>query len=63
MVKVEEKENKEFYVCEICGFHYADGSSSLATGKELAEKCEAWCKEHQSCNLEIIQYAEEGKNE
>lgn len=25
--------------------------------KEWAEKCEAWCKEHQSCNLEIIAHA------
>jgi rubrerythrin len=63
MVKVEQKEDpstelgtsKELYVCEKCGFHYA--------GKEWAEKCEAWCKEHPSCNLEIIQYAEEGKHE
>lgn len=30
----------------ICGFRYEE--------KEWAEKCEAWCKEHKSCNLEII---------
>lgn len=27
------------------------------TEKEWAEKCEAWCKEHKSCNIEIISHA------
>jgi predicted ATP-dependent serine protease len=45
MVKVIQKENKELYQCEECGFHYAD--------KAWAEKCEAWCREHKSCNIEI----------
>ncbi len=39
--------------CDICGFHYKE--------KEWAEKCEAWCKEHHSCNLEITEHAEENK--
>ncbi|GAI69001.1 unnamed protein product, partial [marine sediment metagenome] len=25
--------------------------------KELAEKCQQWCEEHNSCNLEITKYA------
>ncbi len=25
--------------------------------EELAKKCEAWCVEHHSCNLDIIKYA------
>jgi len=25
--------------------------------KEWAEKCEAWCKEHKSCNLKITKHA------
>ena len=45
MVKVIQKENKELYQCEECGFHYED--------KAQTEKCEAWCREHHSCNLEI----------
>jgi len=61
MVKVIQKDNKELYRCEECGFHYADGSTSLTTGKELAEKCEAWCREHKSCNIEITAHAEENK--
>jgi len=50
IVRTTQKENKELYQCEKCGFHYAD--------KEWAEKCEAWCKEHHSCNLEITAHAE-----
>lgn len=49
MTKVIQKEDKELYRCEKCGFQYAD--------KAWAEKCEAWCREHQSCNLEITAHA------
>ena len=53
MVKVIQQKNKELYQCEECGFHYED--------RGFAEKCEAWCKEHKSCNLEITAHAEENK--
>ncbi len=46
MTKAITQQNKALYRCEECGFRYA--------GKEWAEKCEAWCKKHQSCNIEII---------
>lgn len=46
MVKIIQKQSKKLYQCDECGFKYAE--------KEWAEKCEAWCKEHQSCNIEII---------
>ena len=49
MVKTIKKEGTEIYQCEECGFMYAE--------KTWAEKCEAWCKEHKSCNLDIIQHA------
>lgn len=49
MVKINPQQNKEVYQCEECGFQYAE--------KEWAEKCETWCKEHHSCNLEIISHA------
>lgn len=45
MVKLVEKENKKYFVCEECGFVYDD--------EELAQKCQEWCARHQSCNLEI----------
>ena len=49
MPKVITQNNKTYYQCEECGFKYEE--------KEWAEKCEVWCKEHQSCNLEIIEHA------
>lgn len=48
------KEN-ESYRCPKCGLEYAE--------KEWAEKCGAWCEEHKTCNLEIIEHAvERSKN-
>lgn len=47
MVQHDEKANS--YQCEECGLHYAS--------RETAERCEAWCREHKSCNLEIIREA------
>ena len=45
----DEKTNTTFYQCGECGLLYDE--------REWAEKCEAWCAEHQSCNLEIISHA------
>ena len=53
MVKILIEEDKKLYQCEECGFHYES--------KEWAEKCQAWCKEHKSCNLEIIDRALENR--
>lgn len=44
-----KKNANQRYQCEECGLWYADA--------ELAAKCEAWCAEHKSCNLEIIKFA------
>ena len=49
MVKKIKKENKIYYLCEACKFFYKK--------KEIAEKCQKWCEEHNSCNLEIIKHA------
>lgn len=40
---------KTEYQCPECGCEYKE--------KELAKKCEVWCKEHNSCNVEITKYA------
>jgi len=48
MVKEVKKNDKPLYVCEECGFGYEE--------KEWAEKCQLWCQQHHSCNLEIIQH-------
>jgi hypothetical protein len=45
-MKIIEKENRKYYQCEECGHIYET--------EELANKCEEWCKEHRSCNLEIV---------
>lgn len=49
MVKITYDNNRQLYECSKCGFKYAD--------KEWAEKCEQWCREHRSCNMEITKYA------
>jgi hypothetical protein len=49
MVSETEKGGKRFFQCEECNFLYAE--------KGLAERCEAWCKKHHSCNIEITRQA------
>ena len=49
MVKEETKKGKNYFVCEECGFYYET--------EDLAQKCEAFCKEHNSCSLEITKHA------
>ena len=36
------------YQCQECGLFYKT--------KELALECEKWCREHKSCNIEIIKH-------
>ena len=45
-------EGRRLHRCQECGFHYED--------RGWKEKCEVWCREHHSCNLEITAHAEEG---
>ena len=45
------EDDKRHHQCSECGLHYED--------KKYAEECEAWCKAHQSCNLEITSHAVE----
>ena len=42
---------KKLHRCPECGLEYEE--------KEWADKCEAWCKEHKSCNIEITKHAVE----
>lgn len=53
MTEEKIKNNQTLYQCKECGFHYED--------KDIAEKCEAWCREHKTCNVEITKHAEENK--
>ena len=51
MVRAEIAKGKTFFYCEECGLAYLD--------KSTGEKCQAWCSEHKSCNIEIIANAVE----
>ena len=45
--------NKTYYKCRICKLKYRK--------KEFADKCERWCRENNSCNLEITKHSIELK--
>ncbi len=45
--------SERLYECKECGMHYRDAA--------LAKRCEAWCRAHRSCNLEIVKYAVENE--
>jgi len=48
---VEEKiiEGKKYFICEGCSLVYKD--------KEWAVKCQDWCRETQTCSIEITKHA------
>ncbi len=48
MVKELTKGGVTFYLCEACDLAYKE--------KEWAQKCQEWCEQHHSCNLEITQH-------
>jgi len=43
------KEVNSKFQCEECELFFKD--------KEWAEKCEKWCSENKSCNLDIMKHA------
>lgn len=47
----QKREEVKLYSCKECGLHYRE--------KTWAYKCEEWCKEHHSCNIEITAHAEQ----
>lgn len=49
MVREDRFEGREAYRCGECGFHYARQAQ--------AERCEAFCREHDACSTAIIQDA------
>ena len=50
---MKNDKQQKLYECPECHLKYKD--------KEWAVKCEAWCKEYKSCNLDIIKHAKIGK--
>jgi hypothetical protein len=49
MVKPYVHEGREIYLCEVCGYGYEE--------RAVAERCEAFCTEHNACSLEITKDA------
>ncbi|MBI2046825.1 hypothetical protein HYT26_01520 [Candidatus Pacearchaeota archaeon] len=54
MLKTIKKKNSAPYTCKICKLSYKD--------KRWADKCEAWCRNSKSCNLEITKHAIKSRN-
>jgi hypothetical protein len=49
MVKETKKDGVVYNICEACGFKYKE--------EKYAQKCEEWCKEHNSCNMDITHHS------
>lgn len=47
------KPAKKLYQCKVCGLHYES--------KELAKRCDEFCREHHACGLDIIKHSVEEK--
>jgi len=41
----DEEDSAKLYQCSICKLHF--------TSKEVAVQCDDWCKNNNSCNMEI----------
>ena len=48
-------QEKKVYRCDSCDMLYKD--------KKTAEKCEAWCSKHHSCNLAVINHSLNNKGD
>lgn len=51
--KQKTMNNEQLSKCVECGLHYRD--------KKLAEQCEAFCKKHMACSMEIAPQAVENE--
>jgi hypothetical protein len=49
MVKKEQFEGEEAFLCEECGFHYKE--------KSMAEECEEHCRDYDACDTRIVENA------
>jgi len=53
MAREIKKKGKKYFQCPVCSFYYKTN--------DLAQKCENFCKKHNSCSLEITKHAVEIK--
>lgn len=49
MVRKVKLDEREVYICEVCGFGYED--------EKIAETCQRHCLTHKACSLEITSKA------
>ena len=49
MVKEIEKSGKKYFECKECSLIYQD--------KNIAKKCEDFCKKNHACSIEITKHA------
>lgn len=49
MVMCIKTNSRNYFKCEECGLLY--------NVKAIAEKCQKWCAEYKSCNLDIIRHS------
>jgi len=49
MVTEKTKDGKTLYLCDLCGLGYLN--------KEIAQKCEEWCRKTGTCSIEITEKA------
>ena len=49
MMKGRGHKKSGLYECKECGLLYEE--------EEWVDKCEAWCREHKTCNVEIMKHA------
>lgn len=49
MVKKINRDEKDIFICEVCGFGYVD--------KETAQDCEDFCSTNDMCSIEITKKA------
>ena len=49
MQMTKNTKREHYFICPECNFSYKE--------KEWAGKCEKWCKEQHSCNIEITKHA------
>jgi hypothetical protein len=47
--RIMVKKTKDLFQCQECRMLFRE--------KAWAEKCEAWCAKHHTCNIEIIKHA------
>ncbi|MBI4160798.1 MAG: hypothetical protein HY506_02725 [Candidatus Yanofskybacteria bacterium] len=49
VMKIADKKERKPFQCPECGLNYK--------GRGWAEKCENWCREHKSCNIENTRHS------